>query len=39
MNERQLRETLAEAQDHTVAEAVRQRLANLWDSYRVPLMQ
>src|SRR6266704_142733 len=29
MKERQLRETLAEAQDHAVAEAVRQRLANL----------
>jgi SNF2 family DNA or RNA helicase len=39
MNERQLREVLAEAQDRTVAESVRERLADLWDKYRDPLMQ
>jgi hypothetical protein len=39
MNERQLREVLAEAQNRTVAESVRQRLAEMWDKYRVPLMQ
>jgi SNF2 family DNA or RNA helicase len=39
MNERQLREVLAEAQNRTVAEGVRQRLAEMWDKYRAPLMQ
>src|SRR5260221_628005 len=39
MNERQLREVLAEAQNRTVAEGVRQQLAEMWDKYRVPLMQ
>ncbi len=39
MNERQLREVLSAAQNHTVAEGVRQRLAELWDKYRLPLMQ
>jgi len=39
MNERQLREALAEAQDRAVAEDVRQRLAELWEEYRDPLMQ
>ena len=39
MNERQIKEVLGEAQDRTVAADVRQRLAELWDRYRDPLMQ
>jgi len=39
MKERELKDVLAEAQDRGVAEGVRQRLAELWDRYRDPLMQ
>ena len=39
MSERQLKDVLAEAQERSVAEGVRQRLAELWDRYCGPLMQ
>jgi len=39
MNERQLKEALAAAQDHTVSPAMQQKLTIQWETHRDPLLQ